>query len=175
MKKLVSALMVLCLVVTAAAAFADETEPNVVNWSDYEANAADIDGQFANIAQTGLKMFIPAEFVDTEISEETLAAGTFMVLKTEKEEKAVVNAQIVAVDINTFRAGMESQGKTIWKTILNGLPCLQFNVEAEGVTTSCFTFGTEQGSVVVFGFTLSNQEPYTSLYKVMASSIQIAE
>ena len=95
--------------------------------------------------------------------------------KAEKEEKAVVNAQIVAVDINTFRAGMESQGKTIWETILNGLPCLQFNVEAEGVTTSCFAFGTEQGSVVVFGFTLSNQEPYASLYKVMASSIQLAE
>ena len=32
MKKLVAVLMILCVVMTAAAAFAEETEPNVVNW-----------------------------------------------------------------------------------------------------------------------------------------------
>ena len=98
-----------------------------------------------------------------------------MVLKTEKEERAVVNAQVVDVDFDTFRAGMKKQGKTLWETVLNGLPCFQFNVEAEGVTTSCLAFGTEQGSILIFGFTLSNEEPYTSLYRVMGSSIQIAE
>lgn len=175
MKKLVAILMSLCLMMTAAAVLADETEPNVVNWSDHEADAAGIDGQFAAIGQTGLKMFVPAEFTDTELSEETLAGGTFMVLKTEKEEKAVVNAQVIGVDMDTFKAGMESQGRTLWATVLNGLPCLQFNVEADGVVTSCFVFGTTQGTVLVFGFTLSNQEPYASLYKVMASSIQLAE
>ena len=175
MKKLAAVLMTLCLILTAAAAFADDAEPSVVNWSDYEADAAGIDGQFALISETGLKMFIPAEFTDTELSEETLAAGTFMVLKSGKEEKALVTAQLVAVDLDAFKTAMQKQGAALYDTVLNGLPCCQFNVEAEGVTTACFAFGTEQGGVLMFGFTLSNQEPYTSLYKVMASSIQLAD
>ena len=175
MKILGIALMILCLMMTAIPAFAGEADPTAVNWSDYEADAAGIEGQFALVADTGLQMFIPAEFEDTDISEETLEGGTFMVLKTEKEEKAVVNAQIVPVEPDLFKAGMQNQGHTVWDMVINGLPCFQFSVETEGVTTSCFAFGTDQGSVLVFSFTLADQEPYTSLYKVMISSIQPAE
>ena len=172
MKKLFAVMMVLCVMLTAAAAFAGETAPTAVNWSDHEADAAKIEGQFANVGETGLRMFVPAEFKDTEIPKETLDAGTFMVLKSDKEYKAVVNAQIVETSIDAFKAGLQSQGKTLWEMIVNGLPCTQFSVQAEGVTTVCFAFGTEKGTTLVFGFTLADQEPYTSLYKVMASSIQ---
>ncbi len=175
MKKLIAVLMTLCLMMTGAAAFAAEEEPSVVRWSDHEAEAAEIEGQFATISQTGLKMFVPAEFKDTEISEETLAGGTFMVLKSDREEKAVVNAQIVPADLAAFKARLESEGVTTWPTELNDLTCLQFSVEAEGVTTCCFAFGAGQNNTLIFGFTLANQEPYTSLYKVMASSIQLDE
>ena len=175
MKKLIAALMSLCLIICAAAAFAAEPEVMKINWSEYEAQAAGIEGQFADVADTGLMMFIPAEFKDTEISDETLEGGTFMVLKSDKEEKAIVNAQHLPVDIDTFKAEMESKGLTLYATELNGIPCLQFNVETDGVTTSCFTFGTDQGSVIVFSFTLSTQAPYDSLYKVMAASIQCVE
>lgn len=175
MKKLFAVMMVLCVMLTAAAAFAGETAPTAVNWSDHEADAAKVEGQFADVAQTGLKMFVPAEFKDTEIPKETLDAGTFLVLKTEKNDKAVVNAQIVETSIDTFKAGLEKEGKTLWEMVVNGLPCTQFSAEAEGVTTVCFAFGTEKGTTLVFSFTLADQEPYTSLYKVMASSIQKAQ
>ena len=175
MKKLVAVLMILCLMMTAVAALAEETETTVVNWSDHEADAAGIEGQFAAVAETGLIMFIPAEFADTDIDEETLAGGTFMILKTENEEKAVINAQVVSADPAVFRASVESQGITVWDMVINGLPCIQFSVETMGVITSSFAFGTEQGGVLVFSFTLSDQEPYASLYKVMAASIQPAE
>lgn len=174
-KKLIAVLMSLCLILAAVAVFAEEAAPTVVNWNDHKADADGIDGQFARVADTGLVMFIPAEFKDTELSEETLAGGTFMVLKSEKEEKATVTAQILDTEITLFKAGLEKQGVKLYETLLNGLPCYQFNVEAEGVTTSCFVFGTDQGSIVVFSFTLSNEEAYNSLYKVMASSIQSAE
>ncbi len=175
MKKLVAVLMILCLVMTGVAAFAEETEQTVINWSDYEADAANIDGQFAHVSQTGLIMFIPAEFQDSEISEEALSGGTFMVLKTESEDRAVVSGQTVALDIDTFKASIEGQGIQMWDTILNGLNCYQFNVEAAGIVTSCIVFSTEQNGMIIFSFTLSDQEPYASLYKVMASSIQLAE
>ena len=57
---------------------------------------------------------------------------------------------------------------------VNGLRGIQFSAEAEGVTTSCLAFSTEQGGILVFSFTLANQEPYTGLSKVMVSSIQRA-
>ena len=175
MKKLFAVMMALCVMLTAAAAFAGETNVTTVNWSDHEADAAKIEGQFANVAQTGLRMFVPAEFKDTEIPKETLDGGTFMVLKSGKEEKAVVNAQLVSVDLASFKAKLESEGKTVWDMSVNGLSSIQFSVEADGVTTSCFAFGTEKGTTLVFSFTLANQEPYTGLYKVMVSSIQRAE
>ncbi len=174
MKKLIAVLMSLCMLFCAAA-FAGEAEVSVVNWSDYEAEAAKIEGQFADVGQTGLKMFIPAEFKDTELSEETLAGGTFMVLKSEKEDKAVVNAQVVPVSLDAFMAKLEDAGTALRATELNGLPCCQFSVKTDDVVTVCFAFSTEQGGVLVFGFTLCDQEPYTGLYKVMAASIQRAE
>ncbi len=175
MKTLIAVLMSLCLMMTAVAALAGAGDPVTINWRDYEADAANVEGQFATVAGTGLKMFIPAEFVDSEISEENAAGGTIMVLKTEKAEKAVVNAQVVATDLDSLKTLLEEQGRTLWATVLNGIPCLQFTVDTEGVITSCFAFGTEGGHTLVFGFTLANQEPYTSLYKLMVSSIQIAE
>ena len=174
MKKLIAALMSLCLIFCAAA-FAANTDPHKINWSDYEAQAANVEGQFANVAQTGLKMFVPAEFKDTDIPEEALQGGTFMVLKSGREEKAVINAQILSIDIDTFKAGMESQGKEAWQVEVNGLIGYQFMIEAEGVSTACLAIGTEKGTVLTFNFTLVDQEPYTGLYKVMAASIPRAE
>ena len=176
MKKLFIVFLVLNLMVAAVAAFAGEAAaPTVVNWSEHEADASKIEGQFGDVSKTGLKMFVPAEFKDTEIPKEVLDGGTFMVLKSAKEEKAVVKAQFVAVDAASFKTKLQSEGKTVWDTVINGLPCLQFSVDVDGVTTSCFAFATESSAVVVFSFSLVNQEPYTSLYKVMASSIQRAE
>ena len=175
MKKLIAALMSLCLIICAAAAFAADAAPQKINWSDYEAPAANVEGQFANVAETGLKMFVPAEFKDTDIPEETLKGGTFMVLKSDKEEKAVINAQILPVSLDAFKAEMETAGKMVWSIEVNGLPCCQVIIEADGVSTACLAFGTEKGSVLTFNFTLVDQEPYTSLYKTMAASIQRAE
>ena len=178
MKKLIAVLMIMCLAVTAVTSLAEETETEqiVVNWSDYEADAAGIEGDFAHLSQTGLIMFIPAEFKDSEISDEGLDRGTFMVLKNENEGRAIVSGQAAELDMDTFLADLQSQGITIWETVLNGLNCYQFNIEAAGILTSCVAFRTDQdGTIFVFSFTLSDQEPYASLYKVMVSSIQLAE
>ena len=175
MKKLVAVLMILCLAVSAAAVFAEDAEPNIVQWSDYAADAAGIEGEFAHISSTGLIMFIPAEFKDSEISEEALAGGKIMVLKTENEERAVVSAQVIEYDVETFLGSIVNEGVTVWHTILNGLNCYQFNLDTLGVVTSCIVYSTEQGGSLIFSFTLSDEEPYASMYKVMAASIQPAE
>ncbi len=173
MKKLFAALLSLCLILSAFAAFAEE-EPTIVNWSDYETQAAEMEGQFATIGSTGLKMFIPSQFKDTEISDETLASGIFMVLKPE-EENAVVNAQVVPMDIELFKATLDNQGVSTWETVINGISFIQFTVEADGILNASFALPTTENTTLVFSFAPVNQEPYTSLFKVMAASMQIDE
>ncbi len=172
MKKLFAALLSLCLMLTACAALADE--PTTVNWSDFEAKAANVEGQFATVGDTGLKMFIPAQFKDTPITEETLKTGTFMVLRTE-DGKAVVTAQLVPKDVESFKAAMQQQGHSIWETIVNNIHFAQFSVEANGTTSAGFALPTESGKTVVFGFAPANQEPYTDLFKMMVASLQVAK
>ena len=175
MKKLFAALLSLCLILSAFAASAEE-EPAVVNvnWSDYEAQAAEMEGQFATIGSTGLKMFIPAQFKDTEISDEMLASGIFMVLKPEAEN-AVINAQVVPMDIDLFMATLANQGVSMWETVINGISFIQFTADADGILNASFALPTTQNTTLVFSFAPIDQEPYTSLFKMMAASLQIAE
>lgn len=174
MKKLFAVMMALCLMLTAAA-FAEGTDTVVINWADHEAEAANIQGVFGNISTTGLKMFVPDEFENQEISEETMKGGTILVLKSNQEEKAIVNAQVMGGDIATVKATLEQQGATVRNATINGIPAIMFTAGSNGVVASCFGFSTTAGMTLIFTFTNADQEPYTSLYKVMASSIQLAE
>ena len=174
MKKLFAVMMALCLMLTAAA-FAEGTDTVVINWADHEAEAVNIQGVFGNISTSGLKMFVPDEFENQEISEETLNSGIILVLKSNKEEKAVVNAQVMGGDIATVKATLEQQGATVRNATINGIPGITFTASSNGVVAACFGFATSAGMTLIFTFANADQEPYTSLYKVMASSIQLAQ
>ena len=177
MKKLFAVVMTLALMISAVAAFAAEgSNVTTVNWSDHEAEAAKLEGRFATVADTGLKMYIPAEFKDAskELSQENIDAGHIL-LKSEKDEKAVVSAQVVPADISSFVGSLQKDGKTVWEMRINGLIGAQFSVEKDGVTYSNFAFGSNAGTTLLFSFGPVNAEPYTSLYKVMVSSIQSAQ
>ena len=173
MKKLFAALLSLCLMLTAFTAVAEE-EPSVINWSDYEEQAANVEGHFAEISDIGLKMFIPAQFMDTELSEEALADGTFMVLKTE-DESAVVRAQAMAYDSDQFMAMLTASGITGWDTIVNGIHFLQFNVTGDDVNAACFAVSSTANKTLVFSFAPADQEAYADLFRLMAASMQPAD
>ncbi len=177
MKKLFAVMMALCMMLSAVAAFAGEANVTSVNWSDHEADAAKIEGQFTKIADSGFKMFVPAKFKDASanLTQAERDKGMFMVLKSEKDDKAFVNAQIVPKHINEIVGSLQQDGHSVWEMRLNGLIAVQFSVEQDGVTASCFAFGSNTEKTLVFTFAPVNQEPYTSLYKVMASSIQSAQ
>ena len=173
MKKLLAALLSLCLMLTAFAAFAEE-QVTKVSWSDYEAKAAEVPGQFVNLATTGLKMYVPNQFKDTEIPKESQEAGLFLLLKSE-DGKAVVTGQLVEIDVNTFAAGIKEKGYSVWSTEVNGTDYIQFSVTAEGVTNTSFALSTTSNQTLVFSFAPADQEPYASLFKLMAASMQAAK
>lgn len=175
MKKLFAVMMTLCMMLTAVAAFAEEAAVTTVNWADLEADAAAYEGQFATIGSTGMKMYIPAEFKDTELTQEAVDSGTFMVLKSDKEEKSIVSAQLLPTEYTMTKTALQQQGMTVRDMSVNGITCFQFSVNAEGVITVCFAFATQSDTTMMFSFTNASQEPYTAMYKVMAGSLQVAE
>ena len=172
MKKLFAALVALCLMLTGVAALADE--PTKVNWNDFEAQTAEGKGQFASVGNTGLMMYIPAQFKDTEVSKDAVAAGHFLALKSE-DGKAIVTGQVVKKDIAQFRAAIEQQGYHTWDTIVNGISFVQFSVEAEGTVNTSFALPSTQNETILFSFAPANQEPYTGLFKLMAASLHAAK
>ncbi len=176
MKKLIAVLMSLCLMLGAVAAFASEPTVKTIHWSDFEAQAAGVEGQFANVAETGLKMFVPAEFKDTRLSEESTKEGTFVILKSEKDDKVIIKGQLVPRTMDAFREYMEGQGVRMTDDlVLNGLNFSQFTVTADGAATVGLAAATEKGTVVVFTFSAANPEAYRDLFQLMAASIQRAD
>ena len=91
MKKLLAIVMALCLALTAVAVFAESNESvKTVNWTEYQEKAAAAGGELTPINGTDLQIFIPKEFKETTLDEDTIAKGYIFVLKTE-DGKAIAN------------------------------------------------------------------------------------
>ena len=87
-------------------------------------------------------------------------------------QTAVVNARSVPLTLDAFIATLANSGVTTTTPLeINGLQCVNFTVQTDGVLTTCMVFPTANDSVVVFGFTPANVEPYTGLFRLMAASI----
>jgi len=171
MKKLFAVVMTLCLLVSAAA-LAEQAAVKEITWASMEETAAKIEGKFAEIGGTGVKMYIPSTFIDSEITEERKNEGDFLLLKT-KEENAVVSGQVVKADIDAFKATLPENGATgVEDVVINGLHATMFNVVKSGILATCIAIGTDQGSVMLLSFAPADQEPFTETYRVMVASLQ---
>jgi len=180
MKKLFAALLSLCLMLTGVAAIAENTadtvEPTVINISDYEAKIAATEGQTGNIATTGLKMFVPAEFKDTKLSEEAEANGTFMILKVDDKDVAVT-AQVLKIDIEKFAAVAAADGHNPLPVVINGVEYVAFNLAEDGKVAANFALSTTDGNTLVFSFACSEnlKDAYTETFNMMVASMQPAK
>ena len=173
MKKLIAVLLSLCLMIGAAAAVAENT-PRSINWSDHESKAAN--RQFTNVTGTNLKMYVPTEFKSTDLSDETFMRGTSMVLKSEKNDKVVVNAQTVPLDMAAFKANMEKKGINMSDDLtVNGRAFTQFSVNALGATSVCFATANEDGKVQIITFSAEDFNAYSEQFKLMFASLQNAD
>ncbi len=178
MKKLIAAFLSLCLMLSAVAAFAGEAGGSAarkVSWSEFEAQAAQDGGRFMPISQTGLKIFIPSSLKEAPIPEEEQQKGIVLVLKSDSDEKVIVNAQYMPIDIDSFKVLLAQQGVVnISDMEMNGLPFSQFALTTDGAVTVCFFTSPAEGKVLTLSFTPASQAPYTELFRMMAASIQAA-
>ena len=175
MKKFFALALSLCLMLTAAAAFAEtnaDTAVRQIKWSDFEEKKPE--GAMTVLDEKiGLKMYIPAQFIQSTLTEEQAAGGVVLLLNTE-DQSAVVNAANMPLTLDAFLAGLANSGVTTTTEVeINGLKAVNFNVQTGEVLSTCVAMPTMMDTVLVFSFSPVN-EANADMFRVMAASIQKA-
>ena len=106
MKKIFAALLSICLLLSAVAAYADSTaEPGLTNltWESVQKEASAIEGETVNIPDTPYSIFLPAGFRDRGVTEDQIQKG--LLLNREWEALNVtLKCQKMPLDITSFLA-----------------------------------------------------------------------
>ena len=173
MKKILAALLTVCMLLTAAVSMAEGAAVTEVNWSDLEAGAAEYQGALTPIADTGVQMFVPAFLTVEELTQEQVDGGLALSL-VDAEHTMGVTVQVVKVDLQSFVNDAMSKGGQGFKELkVNGMQSINFNmVNEEGLVTTCFAFSAGGGSATfLFSFAPANEQT-AGLFRVMAGSIQ---
>ena len=97
MKKLIALLALVCVVLMPFSAMAEEK--TAIDWATSETLIADTDltGDFYNIEEMGLKIWLPDELNSVEVTEEETASGVYAKL-TDEEQTCVLTIYALHVD-----------------------------------------------------------------------------
>lgn len=176
MKKLICVLMVLCLVVTAAAALA-EAAP-ALNWEDFSPilEASGVSGEFYTFDEVAVKIWLPEGMYPVELTEEDQENGFIGYFMPEDESGAV---SVVYVDVNGMSLeeygeylASEAGATEIEVGTVNGFPCVSYTLpEQDSVSV---TFTTEAGYALEVTCTPLSVENADLLWGAVISSIQAA-
>ena len=178
MKKIIAVLMTAVLMLTACTCcFAAEAAPKEINWSDYTEAASKVEGKMAAVSSIGLDMFVPANFADQPLDEAAIAGGKFLLLKAE-DNSVMVTGLTLPVAFDSLASVMANNGATeITPVLLNNRLALNFNLHTDGLLTPCVAMATDQGTTLMFSFTLVDPSNANSvqLVKLMAASLQTSK
>ena len=136
MKKLFALLMALCLMLCACA-YAEETKE--INWSDFEEQAAQIEGQFCPIADLGVMMYIPSIFGTVELSDEQKAAGVIALLSTADGAGRIsfTYQDLGDMEADAYLEELAKAGATDFEVaVLNGRNALSYDLVVNDVKTT---------------------------------------
>ena len=97
MKKLIALLALVCVVLMPFSVMAEEK--TAIDWAASETLIADTDltGDFYNIEEMGLKIWLPDELNAVEVTEEETASGVYAKL-TDEEQTCVLTIYALHVD-----------------------------------------------------------------------------
>ena len=176
MKKLVCILVALCLIVTAAVAFA-EAAP-ALNWEDFSPilEAGGVSGEFYTFDEVDMKIWMPEGLYPVELTEEDRQNGYIGYFMPEDESAAVA---VVYVDINGMSLeeygeylASDADATEIEVATVNGFPCVSYKLpEQDSVSV---TFTTEAGYALEVTCTPLSEENAELVWGAVISSIQAA-
>lgn len=176
MKKLVCVIAVLCLIVTAAAALAEEAP--ALNWEDFAPilEAGGVSGEFYTFDEIDMKIWLPEGLNPVELTEEDRENGYIGYFMPEDESGAVA---VVYVDVNGMSLeeygeylSSEAGATEIEVGSVNGFPCVSYKLpEQDSVSV---TFTTEAGYALEVTCTPLSVENAELVWGAVISSIQAA-
>ena len=185
MKKLfaliLAALMVLGCVAVASA---EQAQTLQLNWEEYaaeieaseEAKAA-LSGDFVTMEEIALKIYIPAAFKQTELTDEDREAGYIAYFAM--GEDAGIGIQYVDADGMSLeeyaQVLTEEYGYECTNAVVNGLPALGYSFTEDDLETAVLAFSTEKGYILEIAFAPTNDEGFGAVATVLMASVQAAE
>lgn len=175
MKKLFALLMALCLMLCACA-YAEETKE--INWSDFEEQAAQIEGQFCPIADLGVMMYIPSIFGTVELSDEQKAAGVISLLSTADGAGRIsfTYQDLGDMEADAYLEELAKAGATDFEVaVLNGRNALSYDLVVNDVKTTNVVVEIEDAKMLTISFAPMDDEGFAELAGILTASIQNAQ
>ncbi len=184
MKKLMAVLLVLSLLVSSAAVFAQaetktEDEAVELNWADFEELIKNENwkGDFFSFDEVAVKFFVPEIFLPAELDDEMREEGYIAYFMPEDETAGIgvqyIDAEIE--DIDAYIEALKELGVTdAEKMTINGLTAVSYtNPDDEDVV--CVAMVTEKGYILEFAFSPVSDEGFLAVSRIMVASIQPSE
>ena len=174
MKKILALTLIALLTFVSALA---ETSLPEVNWSDFEAKAAEIDsdGRFVELDDFALRFWLPSTFVETELTEQDLE-NDIVALYMMGEDYGVAVQFLEGSDGMTAEdfasALMQGEAKDVELGLINGFEAI--NYTADGLDALYVTFVTEAGNLLQFIFWPMSDEGMEAITTLAVASIQEA-
>ena len=113
MKKMIALVMTIALLL-GTVAMAEESTEKAINFADVESLAQTHEGQFHELEDRGLSLFLPGNWVEVTPAQEQLDNGAILALHTDVAETdpayCTLNGQIVMVPFDDFIAALEKTG-----------------------------------------------------------------
>lgn len=134
MKKMIALVMTIALLLGTVAMAEGSTE-KTINFADVESLAKTYEGQFHELADRGLSLFLPVNWIEVTPAQEQLDNGAILALHTDVAETdpayCTLNGQIVMVPFDDFIAALEKTGAlTSGEHVsLNGIPAYVYELK----------------------------------------------
>lgn len=175
MKKLLSLLVALMLCCSFAVA---EGLP-VVQFDT--ALLSEIPGEYVLLEDFGLQMYMPAEFVSYEVTENDAATGALAIFGRENGSLMMTIALAGVADANgnlittaaDLAAFYQTQGVTAVEIIMNDLDCITYDSPEAGLLGIAFC--TAEGYVLAFNILTADFEADKTFASLLLMSIFPAE
>ena len=172
MKTLFAVTLMMCMLMGCAFAQTAVTE---INWSDVEALAAGIEGEFCLVGDTGLMMYIPADMTERELTDESVSNGFFLLMSNE-DNTFFLAGSVYDGTLDQFKEQLVPLNAQVEDGILNGIACTSYDyVDENGNREAGVAFPTESGDQVIVLSVSPVTEQTTIRAAVMTASIQAAQ
>ncbi len=165
--------------VLSGTAFAQTETVTEVNWEDVSAavEEAGISGDFYNVSDTGLRMWIPDVFSEVELTEEDVEDGLIAYLMPADESAAisVSHAYIEELTVDGYYNLLtETEGvEELEYVVINGIAAVSYKLPEQDTMTVSFV--DDAGYVYEFTFGPASDEGFLSVATLIAASIQTVE